>query len=186
MFRFQVGPRQITVREYEVLVSNSVNTYPCIFEFDKSWNGFTKTAVFVTDGLPVAIELLNSELTCEIPWELLSIPGKCVHIGCFGLVGEEIVRRTTFKTLGIVKMGATDGASPERPPSPNIYEQLQAEIGDLSSLMTESKNNLVAAINETYTDIPSRVTQLENDAPYIDQNQFNQTVGNIELLLSKI
>lgn len=183
MFQFQVGPRQVKAKELDILVGNSVEVYPCTFEFDESWDGFSKAVSFVTDGEPMVV-LLGEDLQCDIPWELLTEIGKSLFIGCIGMVGTQIVRRTTYKWLGRIKQGAADDISPDRPPTPDICEQLQGEIGDLASLTTEDKTNLVSAVNEVSSKIPGKVSQLENDIPYVDESEFNSTVGNVEFLLS--
>ena len=60
-----------------------------------------------------------------------------------------MVLPTIWTSLGTIQEGANPGKDTQ-PPTPSVYEQILAEIGNLDNLATSEKDSLVSAINELY------------------------------------
>ena len=117
------------------------------FFFSSDWDGLTKTAVFEGSGQNVDVLLVG--VSCEIPPEVLKKYGGMLRVGIYGVSTDgTTVIPTVYADLGIIRRGADPQKDPTTNSSLPVWAQLQALIGDLSSLTTEDKTNLVAAINE--------------------------------------
>ena len=134
--------------ELEPLTSGSVNVYQCKFQFDDAWDGLTKTVTFQSGPIAKSVQL-GATPECTIPWEVLQQPNRLLMVGVCGMQGEDTVLPTIWVKAGNIKPGAEIGDD-TNPPTPSIYQQILAEIGDLTELSTEDKSSLVAAINEIY------------------------------------
>lgn len=131
----------------ETLVAGSANLYPVAFEFDESWNGFEKTAVFKTDILTKDAPLVDNG--CTIPHEVL-LPDTILFIGVYGINGT-VRKPTVWVRVGVCLPGAKLSRDTTKDPTPSVYEQLLAAMGDMSALKTTVKTSLVAAINEIWS-----------------------------------
>lgn len=83
-----VTGQNATIKEREKLVANSVKIYTCSFEFDSSWDGFGKTAVFKV-GYSTPAEMVVASNECTIPYEVLK-QGK-LHIGVYGINDDKVM-----------------------------------------------------------------------------------------------
>lgn len=148
MFRFYARKNILDAMELEPLTSGSVNVYQCEFQFDDAWDGLTKTVTFQSGPIAKSVQL-GATPECTIPWEVLQQPNRPLMVGVCGMQGEDTVLPTIWVKAGNIKPGAEIGDD-TNPPTPSIYQQILAEIGNLSELSTEDKTSLVAAINEIY------------------------------------
>lgn len=117
------------------------------FFYSADWDGLVKTVVF--EGSGQSVDVLLTGASCEIPPEVLKKCGGMLRVGVYGVSSDgATVIPTVYADLGIIRRGA----DPQKDPTANsnlpVWAQLQAQVGDLSSLTTEDKTNLVAAINE--------------------------------------
>lgn len=148
MFRFYARKNILDAMELEPLTSGSVNVYQCKFQFDDAWDGLTKIVTFQSGPIAKSVQL-GVTPECTIPWEVLQQPNRLLMIGVCGMQSEDTVLPTIWVKAGNIKPGAEIGDD-TNPPTPSIYQQILAEIGDLTELNTEDKSSLVAAINEIY------------------------------------
>ena len=148
MFRFYARKNILDAMELEPLTSGSVNVYQCEFQFDDAWDGLVKTVTFQSGPIAKSVQL-GATPECTIPWEVLQQPNRLLMVGVCGIQGEDTVLPTIWVKAGNIKPGAEIGDD-TNPPTPSIYQQILAEIGDLTELSTEDKSSLVAAINEIY------------------------------------
>ena len=148
MFKLYANKVNLQRIDKEMVTSGSVNAYDVYFQFSADWDGVTRTAVFKAGDTQISV-LLDDGNHCTIPWECMLEARRTLYAGVYGTKGEEVVLPTIWESLGNIEVGATLGNNAQ-PPTPSIYEQLLAEIGDLSDLETENKDSLVAAINEVY------------------------------------
>lgn len=148
MFSLFAKKNVLTVNQREVVTSGSVNVYEVQFQFDSEWDGLEKTAVFQAGDCTVST-LLDETETCIIPWEVLQDAKRTLCAGVYGTKDGNIVLPTIWASLGEIKQGVNPGESTQ-PPTPSVYEQILAEIGNLDNLETSAKDSLVAAINELY------------------------------------
>lgn len=120
-------------------------------EFDKSWQGLRKMAVFqaLRDADNVTKDVwIENEDAVEIPWEVVDRPANMIRVGVYGTNGEEnLVIPTLWADLGRVYYAADPSGDESADPTLPIWEKILSSIGDLEDLDTEARENLVAAIN---------------------------------------
>lgn len=138
----------LTASRRELLVEGAVNVNIVQFEFSSDWDGLTKTAVFQAGGDKYSV-LLDESNEAPIPWEVLQNPRRLLYAGVYGTKNGNTVLPTIWASLGEIRHGCEPGES-TRPPTPSVYEQILAEIGNLDNLATSAKDSLVSAINELY------------------------------------
>ena len=129
----------------EPLTSGMVGQ-PIHFEYSHDFDGLAVTAVF-TDGKNTA-DVVNPGNECIIPHEVLTTVGATVKVGIYAVRGDELVIPTIYAHIGIVLKGADPSGDVSIDPTLPVWAQTQALIGNLSQIETETKDNLVAAINE--------------------------------------
>ena len=114
--------------EYDYITSGNVETVLCEFEFDESWEGYSKTAVFFQKVDNTLKRVLGTDGTeCTVPWEALS-EDKPLYIGLYGTQGNE--RKTTsFGTVRLVEGSYNESTAPPDP-TPDIYAQLLDLVED--------------------------------------------------------
>lgn len=120
--KLKFAGRDLVERRDAVITSGSVETVTAAFEFDVSWDGFTKTAIFAA-GDTVTRVLLDDTGVCTVPWEVLT-DARQLTVGVVGMDGDRVlpsVRVPVFVAEGIY----TSGTAPEAP-TPDVYEQLVA------------------------------------------------------------
>lgn len=116
------------------------------FEFSPEWDGMTKIAQFMQGENKYNVAVENNECTCPNGlvkgWVSVRVRG----------YSETDVIATANEILLPVSTGFQSGGIPPIPPTPDLYQQFlkatQSQIGNLSDLQTDAKDNLVAAINE--------------------------------------
>ena len=112
--------RDLLIKESERLISGSVKIYECEFTFDESWDGYTVTAVFSTNGSRL-VNMAVVDGKCDIPTEVLR-PNARIRVGIFGTDGERS-RPTTYSDWITVEQGADISGNSAQPPTPSVYEQ---------------------------------------------------------------
>ena len=142
---FSVAKQRIVWPRERFIIANSIGHVHFRCSFDEEWDGLTKEIVFTNGDISRSV-LLSSDEPELIPYEVLT-PGK-LYVSAVG-IGDGI-RITTKKMalpVGILDSGTISGDEPDEY-SPELLEQVLSAIGDLTSLLTHSKSNLVTAINE--------------------------------------
>jgi len=178
-----IKDQSITVLDVPTLVSNSINTYYVVFEFDESWGGFDKTVVF-NNGV-ITKEIVPEQSCCAIPWEVLTFSG-FLKIGIRGVNGET-VRPTIWSDRLMILEGPREAAE-TRAPTPSVYQKVIAEVKKLAerepgvNFITDETLSLSAGILSVNT---AGHPEQDNTLP-ITAAAVYQTVGNIEVLLRTI
>ena len=91
-------------RETEKLTSGSIGV-TINFVFSPEWDDLLKTAVF--EAGDVKNDVILTSKSCEIPPEVLAIPGKQLLVGVFGeLADKTLVIPTIYAEAGTIKPGA--------------------------------------------------------------------------------
>lgn len=121
---------------------------------DSAWEGLTKTAVFrgaVTRDVPVTGN------TVTIPWETVSKAGRTLYMGVYGVAeGGKLAVPTIWAKLGPIEGAADPSGDLSAPATPEFWVQMSSLIGDMSQLETQTRESLVAAVNELiHTTMPS-------------------------------
>lgn len=112
----------LTVTSAPVVASGGVEEDIASFDFDDTWTGYTKKAVFYRDKSSVYHVAVGSDNTAVVPWEVLRQEG-FMFLGVFGTKGSEIKTSTVARYR--VENGAITTAS-DLKPTPNIYADIIA------------------------------------------------------------
>lgn len=114
---------------------------------DPIWNDLNKTVVF--RGADTR-DVLNVTDTVQIPWETVAKAGRVLYIGFYGSNADgTVVVPTIWTELGMIQGAADPSGDISAEPTQDVWEQMQAMIGDLGKLDTQSKASIVDAVNET-------------------------------------
>ena len=114
-----------------------------------AWDSLRKTVVFRGAATK---DVLDAGNEIVIPAEVVSKAGGSLYMGVYGVDAENHVAIPTIWTeLGVIQGAATPSGDASTAPSLPVWAQIQAMVGDLGTLDTEAKSNLVAAINEALT-----------------------------------
>ena len=81
-----VDGQNISVPDRFLVVSGSVGIYYCDFEFDESWDGWDKTAVF--EGSGETIDSIVVDGKAEVPWETM-VDNGLMRVGVYGTQGAK-------------------------------------------------------------------------------------------------
>ena len=158
------------------LVAGSAGVYAVTLAYDAQWDDATVRVVVFDGGL------CNSRVSVQDTTGTVTIPAECIahggrgnwlQIGVLGYDGTGALRITTRAMLDGLRIdpaGVSDADVPQDPPTatPGLWEQLVADVGNLSDLQTADTSSLVAAINELaakpagYKPYPVTLTQSGN------------------------
>lgn len=156
------------------------------FEYtDAMWAGLTKTVVF--KGCCTK-DILNAGASVTVPAKVVAKPGTRIQVGVYGVDAEgNIAIPTLWASLGVTKDATDPSGDESTDPSLPIWAQIQAIVGDLDSLNTEDKGNLVAAINEALTKGGGTVDEAEIQrivAEYLTANPPEPGVDGSDYVLT--
>lgn len=142
--RFSGAEGKIT--EQEVLTSGMIGRQIRL-EFTEDWNGLAKTAVFTAGN--VTRDVLCTGQTVAIPAEVMEKPLVPLYVGVYGVGTDGLPAIPTIRVnCGEIKPGVDPSGDPGTEPAPGLWAQLEGAVGDLSGLETQSRDSLVAAVNE--------------------------------------
>ena len=142
------GCRCETVR-LEPIPRGIVGAVVAVEYTDPAWDSLRKTVVFRGAATK---DVLDAGNEIVIPAEVVSKAGGSLYMGVYGVDAEDHVAIPTIWTeLGVIQGAAAPSGDASTAPSLPVWAQIQAMVGDLGTLDTEAKSNLVAAINEALT-----------------------------------
>ena len=142
------GCRCETVR-LEPIPRGIVGAVVAVEYTNPAWDSLRKTVVFRGAATK---DVLDAGNEIVIPAEVVSKAGGSLYMGVYGVDAENHVAIPTIWTeLGVIQGAATPSGDASTAPSLPVWAQIQAMVGDLGTLDTEAKSNLVAAINEALT-----------------------------------
>ena len=142
------GCRCETVR-LEPIPRGIVGAVVAVEYTDPAWDSLRKTVVFRGAATK---DVLDAGNEIVIPAEVVSKAGGSLYMGVYGVDAENHVAVPTIWTeLGVIQGAATPSGDASTAPSLPVWAQIQAMVGDLGTLDTEAKSNLVTAINEALT-----------------------------------
>lgn len=110
----------VNYNDRPISTQKDLDTYK--FQFDESWLGYVKTAVFYTDPAMVKHLLIPEDGIVTIPWEILTGKPQVLYIGVFG-AKDSIIKPTTFGAVRLREGSYIDGVAP-LPPTPDVYQQI--------------------------------------------------------------
>ena len=129
----------------EILTSGMVGKTVQIL-FDDSWTNLTKTLVFRAGQIQATVPVGTSPVT--IPAKVLAHPFEKLFVGVYGIdQSGNLVIPTLMAEGPVIRYGADPTALPSTDDD-MTWKKLLDQIGDPNRLETETKESLVAAINE--------------------------------------
>ena len=129
MLKYLVKGQNIELLEHEIIAADQISFVKVHFAFDNNWKPLHKVVQFCQDEDTFYRVLGIDGTSCLLPAELH--PGTA-RMSLFGYdtAASDTVRATTVvKTLNIRPSGFEGGVSV--PPSPDLYQQLIAQIEDM-------------------------------------------------------
>ena len=146
MLTFYFNGAEGTMKVPQVLTSGMVGK-KLLLEFSPEWAGLVKTVVFSNGTVTRDVVFSGNPVT--IPAEVLAEPLKTLEVGVYGLgSGGEPVIPTVRAQGPVIHPGVKPSGDPSTDPTLPVWGQILAQLGDLSDLSTQTRENLVAAINE--------------------------------------
>lgn len=129
----------LTIQNREVISSGDVNYDSCRFEFDGSWEGYIKTAVFYQEKQKVYYAVLDNEDKCYIPAPAI-VKASPLYIGVFGVLGNKILT-SSMDSIPIVE-GAVSGEEIDVEPSETVFAAIVAHYQVILDAITEENRSL--------------------------------------------
>lgn len=172
LFKVKVSGARLFVTERLDFLTRGMVGAMIQLEYDESWKGLRKTAVFRAGNVVRDVYGIGRELT--IPSEVLAKYGLTLELGVFGEDDDgKLVIPTAWVNLDPIRPGADPSGEEAYEPLPDLWQQLTRMMGDLSKLSTEAKNSLVAAINEAARSGGGAVSPEEVERIVLDYLQEN-------------
>ncbi|GFI18883.1 hypothetical protein IMSAG249_02237 [Lachnospiraceae bacterium] len=124
----------LTIQNMEIIASGDSNFDSCEFTFDKTWDGFVKTAVFYQEKTNVQYVVLGNDDTCMIPAAAMA-KAKRMYIGVFGIKGTAVIT----STLGTVDIreGAISGGNISTEPADDVFLAIIAQYQRIVEMMAQ-------------------------------------------------
>ena len=171
MITFQVTDQNIKLANAtpigDMLVSGTVGEYICEFLFNETWEGYTKTAVFLplsygccSDSCHEIGEtysvLLDENNQCIIPSGALINEGK-LKVGIYGTTASTSLP-TIWSSNFLIRTGALPD-NPATPPDPTIYEQILQKYAQIIEIV----EHIEAAVIPTGGEIGQVLTKRSDE-----------------------
>ena len=169
--------------EDDTLRQNSKKTYNVEFNFDKCWDGYSKTVIF--EAGPASVIVALTEDRCTIPAECLKHGSVKLQIGIYGVNGEE--RKGTIWCLAsMIIPDATMNMGGSSPSPDDIYSEIMAVIGDLgaagfegktlSEVIIELRNNIAGTATDK--EVEDMLDDTFGSAPILPDNPGGEEIPN--------
>lgn len=138
------------VAQVDGLLTSGMVGIPVTIEYDQSWEGLTKTLVCKNGNQVRRIHNVGTSATVALGvLDTAQWVRSVLYLGVEGRDGTgKLVLPSTYAYCGVIQPGA-EGDCPEsvEPENP-AWARILGQIGDLSSLTTQRRDSLVAAIND--------------------------------------
>ncbi len=128
----------LTIQNREVISSGDVNYDSCRFEFDESWEGYIKTAVFYQEKQKVYYAVLDNEDKCYIPAPAI-MKASPLYIGVFGRLGTKVLT-SSMDSIPIVE-GAISGTEVDMDPSDTVFAAIVANYQAILDTLAEQNKS---------------------------------------------
>ena len=159
----QTDGQRLLYRDAPLVAAQGVKEDYVAFEFDSSWDGFAKTALFYkeaeTDNVYTSVVSSISGNRALVPWEVTDEEGT-IYIGVYG-VKDDIILTSEVLPYTIKKGVYTEG-SQSKPPTPGIYEQVVKIAGQIQDLYNQEKNERINSDSALSTSINTAAARIDN------------------------
>lgn len=153
----------LTIQNREVISSGDVNCDSCMFEFDESWVGYIKTAVFYQEKQKVYYAVLDNEDKCFIPAPAV-VKASPLYIGVFGVQGNKVLT-SSMDSIPIVE-GAVSGTEVDIEPSETVFAAIVAHYQVILDAIAEQNQSFGDTVAEQNRKFDEAYNLLES------QNEF--------------
>lgn len=117
------------------------------FRFSREWDALRRTAVFAAGEVTRDVPDIREEAV--IPARVLEKPLEQLYVGIYGTNGAgDLVIPTVWVPGPVIRPGADPSGDPSTAPELPVWDRILAMMGALENLDTDTRENLVAAINE--------------------------------------
>lgn len=118
------------------IASGDINSVELHVEFDSTWEGYGKSAVFFTSSDATVYEAILSLDKCVIPHEVLVKHGM-LSIGIRGInANNNAIKTSTLLKYKIVE-GAPRGDAVPLEPAADMYQQLMTAYGNIDAVVKD-------------------------------------------------
>lgn len=151
IIRLTVDGQRLIQQESPVIASQGILEDSVVFDFSSEWSGFGKVALFWReedesreDIYQVIVDENNSAV---VPWEVTQTDGE-ICITVFGTkdIDQNDIYSGSVLTAEIIRYKIVEGLYSEgqgsEPPSPEIYQQILAIVGEVNEKFNESLNDI--------------------------------------------
>ena len=160
-----------------------------VISYDESWEGLSKTLVCRNSMGNTAFDqvyiVANIGSRATVAPEVM-VAQRHLYLGIEGYTREgNLVMPTIWADCGLIQPGAESNGAESQETTPEIWMQLESQIGTLDELDTDHQENLVSAINELSQEVVAACKAAEQEFGRIqnlcDQNTANLTATKKEL-----
>lgn len=180
-----VNPHTLELNKTVDVNSGEYNIQECEFVFSSEYEGLTKMAIFSNEEN--SFQTIITNRTCIIPAEILQTEGT-IGLGVYGyeVNGDNLVKRYSPKPVFFnVELGSYQLAQEAVDPSADIIAQILAQLETLSNDISTIQGQ-IETINETLPtlatkdEIPTKVSELENDSNYATVSQIPTKTSDLD------
>lgn len=170
---------------------------PVVISCDESWEGLTRTLVCRNSmgktNLDQVYILANIGTRATVAPEVM-VAHRHLYLGIEGHSADgTLVVPTVWADCGMIQPGAESNGIESQEATPEVWAQLASQIGNPEELETESKGNLVAAVNElsqeareSHDDLALAIAQALLQTKQNDDNltaaktELETAIGNVQ------
>lgn len=178
IIRASCNDQVLKLTESPIIAAGGQNEVAVVFNFCEKWDGFAKTATFYREEENVYYAVVDENDTCVVPWEVYFEAGTFY----FGVFGEKDgIRRTSNVVRYKVKRGSITAGMMPSDPSPGVYEQIIAQLGEANALAQELRDEVEEANNiaRAATETANAATEVANEANELNNEIVSQIQKDI-------
>ena len=138
----------LALTDEPIIPSGGDNNDYIKINFDSTWNGFAKIAIFYQQKGEYFYSIVQSDDTALIPTEIVNNSG-AMYLGIVG-VKDNVTKTTNVLRYKIVG-GSLDGFTIEDPPE-DIYKQILQAISNYYESMDQQFTDLATALEQSITE----------------------------------
>lgn len=161
-----VNDQDLTIVQKPIVASGDFGSVALHADFDSSWDGYSKTAVFYKSKDAVFHVMMDGNNECVIPWEVLQSAGM-MYLGIFAIKDER--RKTTKVVRYDIKPGAWNEDIAIHDPTPDVYNQILSAYATVNA-NAESAKAQAANAEEAAKQAASTASNAQNAAEQANEN----------------
>lgn len=165
------------------IASGGVNDVRAEFEFCPLWADLVKAAVFYTDPKTVYKQILEDD-ACDVPQEVLAAPG-LMYMGVFGVDAAGSIVRTSVILVLTVEEGAITEATAVSDPTPELYQQVLAEVQkarEVAEQISEQQSAFESEVRQAVETVPEQAAAAGTQAAQEAITQLTPTsIGAVDV-----